>query len=183
MLDSQISAALRCGARTRALTRLTLVCLLAASCNTDVNSAMARDNGATPGAVAGPRPSSPSIQRRRDAIARLLEAHILFRTYLDDGAPKLSNTKFAGPFEYKGGLFSQADAVVYCAYAKLELWPIPDERTAAIRVEVNPDGSERLNATIGIKRPPAECLRAKYEPFPELTLSRQKRRQALGKAD
>jgi hypothetical protein len=138
--------------------------------------------GSAVATAAGAPPVDPaSLRRRREAIAHLLEGTLAYRTAIDNGAPKLLETKFAGPFEYP--TFFSGPETVYCASAKIPFWLIPDTRVAVIRVERAENGSERIRATVGLNNTPRECRLAKYGPFPELELARQKRRQALGKAD
>jgi hypothetical protein len=137
--------------------------------------------GSATATAGAPAVDPASLRRRREAIAHLLEGTLAYRTAIDNGAPKLLETKFAGPFEYP--TFFSGPETVYCASAKIPFWLIPDTRVAVIRVERGENGSERIRASVGLNNTPRECLLAKYGPFPELELARQKRRQALGKAD
>lgn len=137
--------------------------------------------GVAAATTGAPAVDPASLRRRREAIAHLLEGTLAYRTAIDNGAPKLLETKFAGPFEYR--TFFSGLETVYCASAKIPFWLIPDTRVAVIRVERGENGSERIRATVGLNNTPRECLLAKYGPFPELELARQKRRQAMGKAD
>jgi hypothetical protein len=130
------------------------------------------------GIATAPPADSALLQRRREAIAHALEANIHFRTLLDNGAPKLVEAKIRGPFEQSGGLFGHRETA-YCVSAKLVLWPIPDVRTAVIRVDTSQPGVERLKITNFLNL--GECRLA--GPFSELELARHKRRQALGKTD
>jgi hypothetical protein len=139
-------------------------------------------------APAGAAPAVPDlVQRRRRAIAEMLEGNIYFRGVVDDGAPKLVEPKFAGPFDVtqKTGLFSSTTVTetLYCVSSGVK-WPIVPavQRTAVIRVVKVAEG-ERLQAKIGLNYPPFECNRAPYTPFPEIEQLRAQRRRALGKAD
>jgi hypothetical protein len=151
--------------------------------NPEMGSTVTRAGSAgSAAATAGTPAVDPvSLRRRREAIAHLLEGTLAYRTAIDNGAPKLLETQFAGPFENR--TFFSGPETVYCASAKINFWLIPATRVAVIRVEGGENGSERIRATVGLNNTPSECLLAKYGPFPELELARQKRRQALGKAD
>jgi len=144
----------------------------------------AKSGTAPAGAVAS---GSDVLQRRRRAIAQMLEGNFAFRGPLDDGAPRLVDAKLAGPFDYthKTSLFSSTlvTETLYCASSgvKVSIFP-PAHRTAVIRVVKAADG-ERLRATINLKYAPFECHRAEYKPYPELEQLRTQRRRALGKAD
>jgi len=118
----------------------------------------------------------------REAIAKMLEAYALFRTLLDDAAPKLLDTKFAGPLQRRTGLFRSPETI-YCVSAKLDIFPFPTQRVARLKVETGQDGKPVLVATIGLNDTPFGCRLVKYGPFPELDAARRKRRQALGKTD
>ena len=126
-------------------------------------------------------------QRRRRAIAEMLEGNIGFRGVVDDGAPKLAEPKFAGPFDFtrKTGLFSSTTVTetLYCVSAGVKWSFVPTVyRTAVIRV-VKVANGERLQAKIGLNYPPFECNRAEYKPYPEIEQLRAQRRRALGKTD
>jgi hypothetical protein len=126
------------------------------------------------------------LQRRRQAIARMLEASFAFRGPLDDGAPRLVEAKLAGPFSYtQRSLFSPPVVIdsLYCAKSgvKVSIFP-PAYRSALIRVQNSPAG-ERLNAKISLGATGRECYDADYKPFPEMEQLRTQRRRALGKAD
>ena len=151
--------------------------------NPQIGSTVPRAGSAgSAAATAGaPAVDPASLRRRREAIANLLEGTLAYRTAIDNGAPKLLETKFAGPFENK--TFLSGPETVYCASAKIPFWLIPATRVAVIRVEPGENGLERIKASVGLTNTPRECLLAKYGPFPELELARQKRRQAMGKAD
>ena len=145
--------------------------------------------GAKPAtAPASAAPAVPdSVQRRRRAIAEMLEANIYFRGVVDDGAPPLVEPKFAGPFDVtrKTGLFSSETVTetVYCVSSGVKWSFVPAvQRTAVIRVVKAAEG-ERLQAKISINYTPFECNRAPYAPFAEMEQLRAQRRRALGKAD
>ena len=128
-----------------------------------------------------------SAQRRRRAIAEMLEGNLYFRGVVDDGAPKLAEPKFAGPFDFtrKTSLFSSTTVTepVYCVSAGVKWSFVPTVyRTAVVRVVKIAEG-ERLQAKIGINYPPFECNRADYKPYPEMEQLRAQRRRALGKTD
>jgi hypothetical protein len=128
-----------------------------------------------------------AVQRRRRAIAEMLEGNLYFRGLVDDGAPKLAEPKFAGPFDFtrKTSLFSSTTVTetLYCVSAGVKWSFVPTVyRTAVIRVVKVAEG-ERLRATIGLNYPPFECNRAEYKPYPEMEQLRAQRRRALGKAD
>ena len=135
--------------------------------------------------VADGTTSNPVVlQRRRQAIAQLLEGSLVYRTLFD---VKLINAKLAGPFPYKvrNALFSSETHTVtlYCAKAEFVFLGIQSPtRTALIRVGQSSNGSERLIATVSNYFPPA-CGNANYGPFPELEQARARRRKALGKSD
>ncbi|HEV7409297.1 MAG TPA: hypothetical protein VGO01_12500 [Bradyrhizobium sp.] len=182
-----------------------LACLLLAASLVAASStaSLAGDEKPAPKAVpAKPRPAGAGsgtmpaaapggggdvLQRRRRAIAQMLEGNFAFRGPLDDGAPRLVEAKLAGPFDYthKTSLFSSTmvTETLYCASSgvKVSIFP-PAHRTALIRVLQAANG-ERLQATINLKYAPSECYRAEYKPFPEIEQLRTQRRRALGKAD
>jgi hypothetical protein len=162
--------------------------------------ALAGDNGALPktgpaGAKAtGVQPKAlPSgtvaadtalLQRRRQAIAQMLEGNIYFRTLFD---VKLINAKLAGPFPYetRNFLFSTEThtETLYCATAEFDFIGIQSPtRRALIQVAHASNGSERLVANIS-KYSHLQCRNANYGPFPELEQARARRRKALGKSD
>lgn len=115
-------------------------------------------------------------------MAVLVERQLLFRTAIDDGAPRLLNAKVTQPFEY--GLLQKQK--FYCISAEIEQplskW-IAETRYVSFRINKLPDGTETLGAMRGriTGGPPPECDIAKYEPFPELEQLRTKRRLAMGK--
>jgi hypothetical protein len=185
----------------RSLSGLALAGLLLAGCASPgtAPSALAGDQSAPPKAdpaktrATTTRRGAPSAiavdpviqQRRRQAIAEMLERDITYRTILD---VKLTNARFAGPFEHQTRiLFGPIkQETFYCASADLALpyWPLPWPRSAMIRVEKVNEVSERLDAEIRINGgEPGECGRVDYGPFPELEQLRAKRRAAMGKAD
>ena len=117
----------------------------------------------------------------------MLEGNLYFRGLVDDGAPKLAEPKFAGPFDLtrKTSLFSSTTVTetLYCVSAGVKWSFVPTVyRTAVIRVVKAAEG-ERLQAKIGINYPPFECNRAEYKPYPEMEQLRAQRRRALGKTD
>jgi hypothetical protein len=137
--------------------------------------------------VAAPAGGPDVLQRRRRAIALMLEGNIAFRGIVDDGAPRLVEAKLAGPFDYthKTSLFSSTmvTETLYCAASGVKVAFFPAaHRTAVIRVVKVAEG-ERLRATISLRYAPFECYRAEYKPFPEIEQLRTQRRRALGKAD
>jgi hypothetical protein len=147
-------------------------------------AAAAGSAAASTGAVA----ADPALlQRRRHDIAEMLEGNLVFRGILDDGAPKLTEAKLAGPFEYTyRSLFSSKTPTrtLYCASADVSVSFFPPvRRTALIRVQKTSGGPERLRATGDLKYAPFECRDAKYGPFPEIEQLRAQRRKALGKTD
>jgi hypothetical protein len=129
--------------------------------------------------------ASPALlQRRRQAIARILEANEGYRTILDDGAVRLTNARIAGPIEYVHRVFAPTGETVYCVTADLG-FPFFG-RDASIRVDKAGAASERLLAIIAISNTTLySCAGAsrKYEPFPEMEQLRAQRRKALGRPD
>jgi hypothetical protein len=126
-------------------------------------------------------------QRRRRAIAEMLEGNLYFRGVVDDGAPPLVEPKFAGPFDVtrSTGLFSSTTMTetLYCVTAGVKWSFVPTvQRTAVIRVVKAADG-EKLQAKITNNYTPFECNRAPYAPYVEMEQLRAQRRRALGKAD
>jgi hypothetical protein len=126
-------------------------------------------------------------QRRRRAIAEMLEGNLYFRGVVDDGAPTLVEPKFAGPFDVtkKTGLFSSTTVTetLYCVTSGVKWSFVPAvQRTAVIRVVKAAEG-ERLQAKISINYTPFECNRAPYTPYAEMEQLRAQRRRALGKTD
>ncbi|MGY3451660.1 hypothetical protein [Bradyrhizobium sp. USDA 4353] len=132
-------------------------------------------------AVAASTAADPSLPRRREAIARVLEDHLGYRTWLDDGAPRLSEAKFSGPFEYGGGPFESKRITIYCVSAKLELPLIPTTRITVVHFEPGEGGREKMEFVVAMNHTPKGCMLAKYEPFPELERAREQRRQKMGK--
>jgi hypothetical protein len=63
----------------------------------------------------------------------MLEPTLAFRTYLDDGAPKLLETKFAGPIQKSISLFRSPETI-YCVSTKLDIFPFPTPRVAILKV-------------------------------------------------
>ncbi len=150
----------------------------------DAPAAKPREAGAAGAAAGAPAVDPALVKRRREAIAQMLEANSAYRGWPDDGASKLVNAKFAGPFVANvGGLFTPRMETVYCAAATMVYGPFSNERTAVILIRPAPNGQERIWARVGLNYTPKECVVAKYGPFPEMELARQKRRQALGKKD
>lgn len=121
------------------------------------------------------------LQRRREAIARVLEEHLGYRTWLDDGAPRLSEAKFSGPFEYGGGPFEPQRITIYCVSAKLELPLIPTTRVTVVHFEPGEGGREKMEFRVAMNHTPKGCMLAKYGPFPEIERVREQRRQKMGK--
>jgi hypothetical protein len=117
----------------------------------------------------------------REAAAELLERNIAYRTILDSGAPKLLEAKFVGPIQRKTWIFGPVETI-YCVSAKLDIWPVPYERVALLRINSTESGQVRMAATIGLNQTPSGCALIKnYGPFPELEAARQRRRHAMGK--
>jgi hypothetical protein len=196
---TRLFAVLTMATSQRLLCGLALTCLVLASCliSGAGSTLAASDENASPKsgpAVAGNAAVGPTVvvvysnsgllQRRRQAIARLLEGSLVYRTLFD---VKLINTKLAGPFPYKyrNSLFS-ADThteTLYCASADLDVpWIHAVKRIALIRVGQSSNGTERLYGKVPNYFPP-ECSNANYGPFPELEQARARRRHALGKSD
>jgi len=147
-----------------------------------------RPAGAKPAtAPAGPAAGNAQLlQRRRQAIARMLEGSFAFRGPLDDGAPRLVEAQLAGPFNYtKRNPFTTSvpTDTLYCALSgvKVSIFP-PAYRSALITVQ-NAPGGERLNAKISLGQRARECYDGDYKPFPEIEQLRTQRRRALGKAE
>lgn len=174
-----------------------VICLLVAGClawNAGPSLAAGSERmspgapSATPAAVGPSRETVPSnsalLQRRRQAIARMLEGSLVYRTLFD---VKLINAKLAGPFEYKvrNSLFSSETHIetLYCVRADFDVpWIHAVGKAALIRVVQTGTGSERLHATVS-NGPAFACRKANYERFPELEQLRAQRRKALGKSD
>jgi hypothetical protein len=175
------------------------VVLFAASAASAQQSQTAQERkGSSPAVAASPIPNArsdpstiiagTSVQRPREKIAAFLEAHKWFREYDDDGAPKLTNAKIAGPLEV-GGMVSPKGQV-YCVKADVMLAkPILFVRRssliAVVTFATDHNGVERILGRV-IKTSgagPDVCFFARYTAFSELELVRAKRRQALGKAD
>jgi hypothetical protein len=189
-------AGLLISATGRSLGGLVLACLLLAGCASAGGSPspVASEQGSpTKGdatlaqAVAGSSTASAAalvadpvvLQRRRQAIARMLEGNEGYRTILDDGALRLTNAKIAGPIEYQHRVFAPTKVTVYCVSADLG-FPLIIGRSAEIHVEKAGNGSERLRATIDIVNTTLwACGRPNYEPFPEMEQLRAQRRKAL----
>ena len=164
-------------------------------------SASASDTAATNNAVApkaaATDTSSPGVvavnpkllQRRRQAIAQMLEGNVAFRgILLEREAPRISDAQLGGPFELKQrkSWFSSETITrtLYCAKAGVGIGSLPRVwRTALIQLIPFNNGTERLVAKINFNSTPYECGRAKYEPFPELEQVRAQRRRALGMGD
>lgn len=188
----------------RALSALAMACLFLTGCASPgavsspvasdqnppakVDAAMTRAAGTGTGTGVGPSGAVAQdpvlLQRRRQAIAEMLEGNITYRTLFD---VKLTDAKLAGPYVVvHRNLFSGSayEDRYYCARANLDIWPIPYPRTAVVRVKQAENGSEYLRAAIGVSSPPSECSGiTNYVPFPEMEQLRARRRQALGKAD
>jgi hypothetical protein len=186
----------------QSLRGLMLTCLVVAGCLTSsAGSPLAAGDEKTPPKSASPvtKPAEvkPTVeiihsnagllQRRRQAIAEMLEANIYYRTALN---VKLVDAKLAGPHvRITRSLFSTATSEdrYYCATASMVFpyLPLPVPKTAVIRVRQAENGSEYLQATIEVNGTRYECVGKdiSYFPFPELEQLRAKRRKALGKAD
>ena len=129
------------------------------------------------------------LQRRRQAIAQMLESNVAFRgILLEHEAPKISDAKLAGPFEHRQRKFLFSSEIItrtlYCATAGVGIGSLPRVwRIALIEVFQVGKGSERLVAKVPMRYSPPECGSAKYEPFPELEQARAQRRRALGMVD
>ena len=147
-----------------------------------VSQAAAGGSSASPAAILDASPGL--LQRRRQAIARMLEANDGYRTILDDGAVRLTNARIAGPIAYVHRVFAPTGHTVYCVTADLG-FPFFG-RDASIRVDKAGTASESLSAVIAISNTTLyECsgVSGKYEPFPEMERLRAQRRKALGKPD
>jgi hypothetical protein len=118
----------------------------------------------------------------RQAIAQALEPTLAYRTFLDGGAPKLIEPRFAGPLQRKTFFFG-SPKTIYCVSAKLDIFPFPVQRVALVTFESDPNGKSIIKSTVGLNNVPYGCMIGRYEPFPELAALRHKRRQALGKPD
>jgi hypothetical protein len=203
-IPARLAAALRPPARPtafksgRALGGLVLACLLLAGCVTsgdgpsptasEENASPKPDPAAAQAATAGSGGAVSTdpvvLQRRRQEIAKMLEASVAFRGLLE---AKLIDATLAGPFqkELKKSLFSAETQMetLYCATATLELPLINAKKTAVIQVRSAGNGLERLYAEIPPGYPP-QCARVKdFGPFPELEQARAQRRKALGMTD
>jgi hypothetical protein len=146
--------------------------------------AQATADGSSTSSVATLDPSPALLQRRRQAIARMLEANEGYRTTLDDGVGKLTNARIAGPIKYIHRRYYPTGVTVYCVTADVG-FPFFG-RDASIMVDKAGTASERLLATIDILNTTLySCMGAygKYEPFPEMEQLRAERRKALGKPD
>jgi len=175
-----------------------LACLLLAGCVTsgDGPSPVANEENASPKpdpAAAQAASAAPGIavstdpvvlQRRRQAIAKMIEDSTAFRGLLE---AKLIDAKLAGPFEKQGriSLFSTETRTqtLYCVAAKMVLPILNANKEAVILVTPSGNGSERLYAEIPSRYYPPQCARVNYEPFPELEQARAQRRKALGMTD
>jgi hypothetical protein len=138
------------------------------------------DNRSAETPAAAPN-SDAVVRRRREAIALMLESNRDFGIAYQV-PPKITNAKFAGPFEYKG-LLQTKSSTIYCASARIDFPIIPGEYVAVMAIVPTADGKEKVVGRIGLTYVPTQCLRAPYGPFPELERARQKRREALGQTD
>jgi len=126
--------------------------------------------------------ASPALlQRRRQAIAEMLEALPAYRNIF---WAQLIDAKLAGPFEHTDrSIFTTASrtSTIYCASAGYSVLGVPTiPRIAMIRVSRLSNGFEHLEATSpGI----LTCSNANYGPFPELEQARAERRRRMGKSD
>jgi len=131
---------------------------------------------------------SISVQRRRQAIADMIEDRTSYVSrWVEGGAARLTDAKFAGPFEYtRRDLFAApVTETVYCAKvdAHYFYYPFPYPYEAVIQAEKVDAGTERVHADIFERGGPRECRAAPYGPFPELEQARAKRRKAQGLPD
>lgn len=132
------------------------------------------------------RVPSDMLQRRRQGIAKMLEAHRWFRGGIfAGGAAKIAEAKLAGPFQYTAKKWFSSETTtrtLYCAVVTLAL-PLNPGHTALIEVLHPKEGGERMLMTIQRSYAPFECHKADYKPFPEVVQLRTQRRRALGNAD
>jgi hypothetical protein len=196
---TRLFAVLTMSTSKRLLCGLALTCLVLAGClissagptlaASDEKTSPKSDPAVARNAAVGPTvvvvySNSGLLQRRRQAIAQMLEGNFAFRTLFD---VKLINAKLAGPFshKYRNFLFSTEThtETLYCASADLDVpWIHAVRKTALIRVGQSSNGTERLYGKVSNYFPP-ECGDANYGPFPELEHVRARRRKALGKSD
>jgi hypothetical protein len=195
-------ASVTTSAKRRSLSGLVLACLLLAGwfilsagpslAASDANPSPKPDPAARSTSASGPAHAAATavtsnpvlLQRRRQAIAQMLEGSFPFRTFFD---VKLIDAKLAGPFLHKArnSLFSTETHTdtLYCAKANFDVpWIHAVGKSALIRVVETSKGSERLVARVSNDYP-FECSHADYGPFPELEQARARRRKALGKTD
>lgn len=178
-----------------------VACLLLAGFAVSSSASWAVDDTSAPKTAPKPRPAGAKpvtppagpaagnaqvLQRRRQAIARMLEVSFAFRGPLDDGAPRLVEAQLAGPFNYTDRnpfTTSLPTDTLYCALSgvKVSIFP-PAYRSALITVHDAP-GGERLNAKISLGQRARECYKADFKPFPEIEQLRTQRRRTLGKPE
>lgn len=174
---------------------LALACLLLAGCAGAGGSAPLASDGSSP-PKAGPAASQTTaggsttssastldaspvlLQRRRQAIAEMLEAQPAYRNIF---WAQLIDAKLAGPMEHTyTSIFttSSRTLTIYCASARYSILGLPIP--AVIRVTRLSNGYEHLEA-----RSPGifECDDPSYGPFPELEQARAQRRKLMGKSD
>ena len=126
--------------------------------------------------------ASPALlQRRRQAIAEMLEALPAYRNIF---WAQLIDAKLAGPLEHTDrSIFTTASrtSTIYCASAGYSVLGLPSPpRIAVIRVTRLSNGFERLeSSSAGI----FICNNPNYGPFPELEQARAERRKRMGKSD
>ena len=146
----------------------------------------AKQGGVAPATANAGAPVTEAAPRAlRESMAEMLEGSPAYRTGVDGGAPRLLDVKFAGPIRARTSLLGSPETF-YCVSAKIDFWPIPQVRTAVLKVVTDQNGKPRILATVGLNGTPFACQLIndnKYGPFPEMEAARKKRRQALGKAD
>jgi hypothetical protein len=109
-------------------------------------------------------PNSDAVaRRRRESIALMLESNRAFGIAYQV-PPKITNAKFAGPFEYKG-LFQMKPSTIYCASARIDFPIRAGEYVAVMAIVPTTDGKEKIVGRIGLTYVPNQCLRAPYGPF------------------
>ena len=156
-------------------------CATSGERSSDENAAIA---ASAPAPAQAPPERSSADRNVRQRMAAIAESNLMFRTYFDDGAPRLLNAKVSQPFEYASLLAERQ--TFYCVSAEIETQfsnVIAKTHTVSFRIDKRPDGAESLGNMRGRSTglPPTECAIAKYQPFPELEQLRIKRRLAMGK--
>jgi hypothetical protein len=173
---------------------MALVCALLAGCAGGRPPPLAGDQAASPTAdpiamqaAAGTSSTPPAatldaspalLQRRRQAIAEMLEVQPAYRNIF---WAQLIDAKLSAPFEhtYKSQFTTGSRTqTIYCASARYNVLGLPIP--AVIRVTRLSNGFEKLEA----ESPTIfECEDANYGPFPELERARAERRKRMGKSD